>query len=417
MANENGNDIVRTVQQILKEAGYYSGPIDGERSSVAAAVRTFQGAKGLQPTGSIDATTRAYIVRLGDRQKDKLKPQDVNDVGEKTAFVYSLIENASTLRMGWTVHHQLAIVEDLSNHVRLDVKDRLRLRQGSTHGAGMWLNQEKTSGDEAFIGMARDNQVGFWGQSLKAWGLVMDTSTGNVGIGHQDPGVNASNGNIRLDVMDRVRIRQGGTGGAGIWLHQRNTNKDEAFVGMKSDGEVGFWGVKLNDWGCWMDLRGSWYAKSVFSSGVLSADGAVFASDVNVKGGDCAEWFEAVDQVDPGTVMVLSEAGHLVESAEPYDRRVAGVVSGAGDLKPGLMLGSQAAAAETLPIALCGKVFCKVEADSNPIEVGDLLTTADVPGHAMKAADPARAFGTILGKATRPLASGRGMIPVLVTLQ
>jgi hypothetical protein len=35
----------------------------------------------------------------------------------------------------------------------------------------------------------------------------------------------------------------------------------------------------------------------------------------------------------------------------------------------------------------------------------------------MKASDPARAFGAVLGKAMQSLADGRGLIRVLVSLQ
>jgi hypothetical protein len=35
----------------------------------------------------------------------------------------------------------------------------------------------------------------------------------------------------------------------------------------------------------------------------------------------------------------------------------------------------------------------------------------------MKAADPARAFGAVLGKAMGALKEGRGLVPILVTLQ
>ena len=52
-----------------------------------------------------------------------------------------------------------------------------------------------------------------------------------------------------------------------------------------------------------------------------------------------------------------------------------------------------------------------------PIEVGDLLTTSATPGHAMKATDPLKAFGAVIGKALRPLDSGQGLIPVLIALQ
>jgi hypothetical protein len=69
------------------------------------------------------------------------------------------------------------------------------------------------------------------------------------------------------------------------------------------------------------------------------------------------------------------------------------------------------------PVALVGKTYCKVEATSDAIEVGDLLTPSSTPGHAMKASDPARAFGAVLGKALRPLKNGTGLIPILVALQ
>jgi hypothetical protein len=64
-----------------------------------------------------------------------------------------------------------------------------------------------------------------------------------------------------------------------------------------------------------------------------------------------------------------------------------------------------------------GKVGCLVTAEETPIRVGDLLTTSDVPGHAMKALEPARAFGAVIGKALAPLTSGRGIIPIFIALQ
>jgi len=83
---------------------------------------------------------------------------------------------------------------------------------------------------------------------------------------------------------------------------------------------------------------------------------------------------------------------------------------------PGVSLGTNETgnAGEKL-IAVAGRVPCKVDATYAPIEPGDLLTTSDTPGHAMKAADPQ--IGTILGKALEPLDSGTGVIEVLVTLQ
>lgn len=54
-----------------------------------------------------------------------------------------------------------------------------------------------------------------------------------------------------------------------------------------------------------------------------------------------------------------------------------------------------------------GKVYCKVDAGYAPVAAGDLLTSSPTPGHAMKAANPARAFGSVIGKALRPLREGQ----------
>jgi hypothetical protein len=142
--------------------------------------------------------------------------------------------------------------------------------------------------------------------------------------------------------------------------------------------------------------------------------------DIQLAGavGDCAEHFDVnvADVCEPGTVMVIDDAGALVPSCQEYDRRVAGVISGAGNLRPGLILG-EGATAGRLPVALVGTVFCKVVATPMPIAVGDLLTTSTVPGHAMKASDPSRAFGAIIGKALEPLPAGVGLIRMLIALQ
>ena len=152
----------------------------------------------------------------------------------------------------------------------------------------------------------------------------------------------------------------------------------------------------------------------------LNVDGNIVTTgDVRLTNADCAEDFDICDteQAEPGTVMVLGEGGKLRQSQTAYDKRVAGVISGAGDYKPGIILDKQHTQSGRKPIALVGKVFCKVDAQYGAIEVGDLLTSAPTPGHAMRAADPLKAFGTVIGKALRPLAEGRGLIPMLIALQ
>ena len=155
----------------------------------------------------------------------------------------------------------------------------------------------------------------------------------------------------------------------------------------------------------------------------LAVGGTVtVAGDVVLANQDCAEDFDiaACAEFEAGTVMVLDDSGLLQESRHAYDRKVAGVVSGAGEFKPGLILGRDKAHEDghRAPVALVGKVYCKVDTQLAPIAVGDLLTTSATKGHAMKAEDPMKAFGAVIGKALRSMpAAQTGLIPILVALQ
>jgi hypothetical protein len=151
----------------------------------------------------------------------------------------------------------------------------------------------------------------------------------------------------------------------------------------------------------------------------VEVTGDIIAHDVVLSGGDCAEDFDiaGLEAVDPGTVMVIDEAGSLQPCQNAYDKKVTGVISGAGDYKPGIVLDKRASVSNRLPLALLGKVYCKVDAEYGAIQIGDLLTTSSTPGHAMRADDPLKAFGSVIGKALRPLEGGQGLIPILVALQ
>jgi hypothetical protein len=148
----------------------------------------------------------------------------------------------------------------------------------------------------------------------------------------------------------------------------------------------------------------------------IHLDGA--SGDVILTNADCAEDFDLAPAVvaEPGTVLVLGPDGTLGPSTTAYDKAVAGVVSGAGEYRPGIVLDRRPSETTRVPVALAGKVYCKVDATHEPVAVGDLLTTSSTPGHAMRATDPRRAFGAVIGKALRPL-GGVGLIPILVALQ
>jgi len=140
----------------------------------------------------------------------------------------------------------------------------------------------------------------------------------------------------------------------------------------------------------------------------------VFAT-LRPPGGDCAEQFEVAGDVavEPGTVMVIGADGALESCKTAYDARVAGVISGAGDLEPSLVL-NEKVGGNRAAIALIGSVYCKCDANYAPIAAGDLLTTSATVGHAMRAYEGKMKVGAIIGKALKPLRSGAGLIPVLV---
>ena len=104
-------------------------------------------------------------------------------------------------------------------------------------------------------------------------------------------------------------------------------------------------------------------------------------------------------------------------SDQACDRRVAGIISGANGVNTGVTLTQEGVFEGGQNVALSGRVYVQADASNGSIKPGDLLTTSDVPGHAMKVTDHSKAQGAILGKAMTALKDGRGMVLVLVTLQ
>jgi hypothetical protein len=162
--------------------------------------------------------------------------------------------------------------------------------------------------------------------------------------------------------------------------------------------------------------------RTVWIEADSAGEGRITTQVLEITGGsDFSENFEIRSEgAQPGMLVKIDPAhpGELALSDRDYDRTVAGVVSGAGGVKPGVLMGQRATIADgRRPVALTGRVYCLVDADRGAIEPGDLITTSDTPGHGMKVGDHARAQGAVIGKAMTGLASGRGLVLVLVSLQ
>jgi hypothetical protein len=164
---------------------------------------------------------------------------------------------------------------------------------------------------------------------------------------------------------------------------------------------------------------------NIILNGQSGGDGRVTCDVLQINGGsDLSERFDITtlhDPIKPGMIVSInpSKPGDLVVSAKAYDRTVAGVISGAGGVKPGMLMGQTGTKADGQhPVALSGRVYCYVDADAGgAIEPGDMITTSSTPGHGMKVTNHGKATGAIIGKAMSKLASGKGLVLVLVSLQ
>jgi hypothetical protein len=118
-------------------------------------------------------------------------------------------------------------------------------------------------------------------------------------------------------------------------------------------------------------------------------------------------------------VMIDDEhTGGMELATGAYNRKVAGVISGANQLDAGMVLGEFEGQTNPHAVALTGRVWTYVDASEKAVEAGDLLTTSDTPGYAMPVIDDSKAHGATIGKAMSSLAKGeKGMVLVLVNLQ
>jgi hypothetical protein len=295
--------------------------------------------------------------------------------------------------------------------------------------AGHGVHGESTT-SRGVVGISQ-TFLGVFGKSTSGKGVAGDSDSGEGVHGQSSTG----DGVFGTGIRGVVGVSNTGDGvigtseaGTGVRAISKNAQGVTAFsdndIGLFAQG--GTFGAVFN--GAVVVGKGpgpkdpNIKRNQVDGSIVINDGGSLFLNgggDIILANGDCAEDFDIADphSAEPGTVMVLSEEGELRESHQAYDKRVAGVISGAGDYKPGIVLDKHHTSANRLPIALLGKVYCKVDAQFGAVEVGDLLTSSPTHGHAMKTNDPFKAFGAVIGKALRPLLSGKGLIPILVALQ
>jgi hypothetical protein len=155
--------------------------------------------------------------------------------------------------------------------------------------------------------------------------------------------------------------------------------------------------------------------------GLVTIHGNASVSVLTITGGsDLSEPFQiSSEKIPKGSVVVIDEKhpGNLKLSTLAYDTRVAGIISGARGVTPGISMHQDGLVEGGQNVALSGRIYALADDSNGPIKPGDLLTTSTTPGHCMKATDNVRAFGAVVGKAMSSLKSGKGLVLVLVSLQ
>ena len=259
---------------------------------------------------------------------------------------------------------------------------------------GIGVHAESTSSYGMF-GHSQGN-IGVFGQtSADAQAGVLGRNDGPTGSGGRAVFGYASTGAIGVngvsEVGDGVVGESHGTGRFGV-------------VGLSSSA-TGYGG----------------YFHNTSGGAALDVDGSAEVLCLTILGGcDVAEPFQMSAKAIPqGAVVVIDEvnAGQLKLSDQAYDTRVAGIVSGANGINPGVSLHQEGVMEGGQNVALSGRVYVLADASNGAIKPGDLLTTSDTPGHAMKVTNHNRSQGAILGKAMSSLPAGKGFVLVLVTLQ
>jgi len=223
----------------------------------------------------------------------------------------------------------------------------------------------------------------------------------------------------------QLSVASSGSGQAGATVYAENDAADGIAMALENTSTAATLLLTQNGTGdmmrCEIPAAKGQKGETVFR---IQNDGRIVGSVLELTGGsDLAEPFDvspAGAEIRPGMLVSIDaqNPGKLILSGQPYDRSVAGIISGAGQINPGMIMGQAGTVAEgRYPVALTGRAYCWADASRGPIRPGDLLTSSPIPGYAMKVIDHDRAQGAVIGKAMSSLDGGRGLVLVLVSLQ
>ena len=171
------------------------------------------------------------------------------------------------------------------------------------------------------------------------------------------------------------------------------------------------------------DGSGSGESTIQINSNWASSGSSRIVTDVlQIKGGsDLCEGFDIVhsDEATPGMLVSIDPEGigSLKVTDEPYDKKIAGIISGAKGINPGMIMNQENSIANgSRSIALAGRVYVLASLENGNITPGDLLTSSSQRGYAMRVDSSNPSHGAIIGKAMTTV-DEEGYVLVLVNLQ
>jgi hypothetical protein len=252
--------------------------------------------------------------------------------------------------------------------------------------------------------------------------LILNPDGGNVGIGVPNPSAKLSvNGTILTEGL-RINgsdLQMGLSDGRSVGNvpHQRALVHDENDVLKLNyagdfEGGVIVEGPRLNCQN--LEVNGTIRsASSIYTAGQGSF------SVVEVRGADIVEKFNSKETIEAGTLVTIDaqDINNYKTTEKAYQKGIVGIVSGANGVNHGMLLQQDDVLAGNTKVAIAGRVYVKATAQNGAIKAGDMLTSSDKAGFAMKATSQKKAFGSVVGKALTSLESGEGFVLVLVGLQ
>ncbi len=231
----------------------------------------------------------------------------------------------------------------------------------------------------------------------------------NVGIGLTNPSQKLHvSGALQLD-----SVSFGVTPGSSQALALSTVEYVNSMVSGASTSTVGFWSANGNHI----------FSNNSAGVGIGTSDPGAYKLKVNgdvaitgilqtQTGSDFAEEFSVRAPLPTGTVVIMDNFGHksVRASVSAYDSKVVGIISD----NPSIIAG-RVDSEHKVVVAMMGVVSVNVTSVNGKIERGDLLTTSNLMGYAMKATE--NKPGTIIGKALEDFNGQKGRIKVLVNLQ